>query len=233
MKHQRVGAPTKLTPEVIERLCAAARLGVSNHRAALAVGVSERTYQHWRRRADEAGDVLPPDWRQHTIGELQRFAAELDLDESDMKVRRGKRSVPGKADWIALLEENWGRYYKLFEALQRARVHGEIANLRRLEESAAGGRIIVKKKTKETYARTEDGAEFVVKKVVETSEHAADMSTRDAKWLLARLHGYERGAEKVSDKTPRELAAEIAEAVRAMQETIGMGLPAADDEAVA
>jgi hypothetical protein len=204
------GRPTKLTPEVQRKLCASIRIGASYEEAAIASGISERTFAYWRRRAETAADVLPPGWKKLPLARILVMAEDLEVDEADV-VPTGAKGKRTREDWVRALEDAEGKFQRLFHAMAEAKVHGKIIHLDRIDKSSKGGQRIVKTKTKVV----KDMNGKVIARSEETIEYETLPSSRDSKWILARTHGMEKGSlDDGGKKSPREIAREIQRAVR-------------------
>lgn len=204
----RRGRDSKLTPEVQRRLCASIRIGASYGEAAVAAGVAERTFAYWRRRAETAADVLPAGWRKLPLPKILVIAEDLEVDEADV-VSTGARGAT-REDWIRAVEQHEGKFQRLFHAMAEAEVHGKLANLARVESGAKGGLVV--KKTKRKVVKDMKGKVLAVTEEVIESETLP--STKDAKWILARRYGMEKGSLDDNKKTPREIARDIQQALR-------------------
>ena len=101
-----MGRPSKFTPEITEKVLQNIRLGMRYKDAALAAGVSDRTFAEWRQKGEKAKS-----------GKYSRFSQSLHLAEAE-----GERALiariqsAAKKQWQAaawILErrhrERWGR----------------------------------------------------------------------------------------------------------------------------
>ena len=94
MAAARRGPPTKLTPEVGDKIIALVRRGSHRDTACATVGVSSRTLRRWLRRASEGGP--------HSL-RYKRFAEAMDKAEAEAEAITLSAIVhAGKEDWRAL-----------------------------------------------------------------------------------------------------------------------------------
>jgi transposase-like protein len=94
MAYRGSGAPTRLTPEISDRIVALVRRGSYRETACAAVGVSSRTLRRWLQRARDGG---PHSQR------YKRFAEAVDRAEAEAESIAAAAIIQaGKEDWRAL-----------------------------------------------------------------------------------------------------------------------------------
>lgn len=118
MANRGRGRPTKLTPEVQERICQGVALGMRYDRAAVAAGVSERVFYDWKARGEAEDSGIYCEFLQalneaETRGE-RRLLAKIES--------HGVNDNPGKWQALAwILERRHRNLYGPTKAVETPR----------------------------------------------------------------------------------------------------------------
>ena len=112
---RRRGAPSKLTPEVTEKICEAARLGLKWASCARYAGVSPSTLEHWRRLGLE-----------QKSGQYLRFLRTIEAARAEGEMHHAKviLSAAAKGDWKA--SETALRLMYGYETPSKLSINGEL-----------------------------------------------------------------------------------------------------------
>ena len=107
--------PTKLTPEVEERIVRAIRAGNYPEVAARHAGVHPSTYYRWMERGALEGDASEDDPYRHLRAEVERALADAEAAEVALIAQAARGGSWAAAAW--LLErrypDRWGRRARL------------------------------------------------------------------------------------------------------------------------
>lgn len=118
------GRPSKLTPEIREKLCEYVRLGMFQKDAARACGVSESTLHAWKQRGARAAR------EREDLGKLKKRVLQ-------QRCRREKLSPSGtKAQLIDRLVTEEGEYLEFLESLEQSAAQGEAYLLALVQKGA-------------------------------------------------------------------------------------------------
>lgn len=105
------GRPSKLTPEATDRLLSALRAGATRRDAALAAGVTPRTFQRWVARADEP---RPPAEYVAFVADLERAEAEGRVALGAIITRAARKDWRAAAHLLAVRDpDNWAKREKV------------------------------------------------------------------------------------------------------------------------
>jgi len=137
--------PSKLTPEVQEKIARAIRAGNYPEVAARHAGIHPATYYRWMERGELEGDAPEDDPYRSFRAEVERALADAEAGEVGLIIQSAKAGDWRAAAW--LLErrfgERWGRRERVEQVDVRdpdeaSELDAEIERL--LEEMAAGER---------------------------------------------------------------------------------------------
>lgn len=110
MSNKKIGRPTKLTPELQEKICGFIRQGNYISTACLACGVTQRTYERWIVAGEEEKDVIYVAF----VEAIKK--AEADAEAADIKVIDAASVHSWQAAAWKLERKNpqkWGRRERL------------------------------------------------------------------------------------------------------------------------
>jgi len=110
-----MGRPTKLTPELKDKIIEYVREGVSFHDACVALGIGESTLYHWKQKG-----------KKQKYGKYRQFLEEITKAEHEAKVWRILTVAKGeKEDPRLALEMLARKYPKEFGRKDRHEITGE------------------------------------------------------------------------------------------------------------
>jgi hypothetical protein len=104
--------PTKLTPEIVDKICLAIRIGNHAKVAAALAGIGETTYYKWLEKADEPN--AKKEYREFRES-IERAEAEAEI-EAVSRIRQASNNGDWKAaGWYLERKhgDRWGRNDKL------------------------------------------------------------------------------------------------------------------------
>jgi hypothetical protein len=133
------GRPTKLTPEVVEKVKEGLLVGLSPERASMRAGITRRTYALWKAQGekdDAAGVESEHAEFFHTIAQAQ---AEFAFDACDwLKKNRGVPSKETNAPTVLfMLERRYREDYGRSESVELTGKGGGPVQIQSLEDAIA------------------------------------------------------------------------------------------------
>lgn len=160
--------PSKLTPQIRDRVAEAIRAGAYRATAAQLVGIAPRTITDWEKRGEtEAADVVNPDTT--TLVELRQMCRDANQPVSGNKATLAERLIGSSP------------YAQFSQAIKDAEALSEVEWLEKIAEIGVGEGL--EKRTVVT--RTEAGGAVTV---TETVEYVNRPRWTAFAWLLERRH---------------------------------------------
>ncbi len=107
--------PTKLTPEVSEKIVRAIRAGNYPAVAAAHAGIHASTYYRWMERGELEGDAVEDDPYRHFRSEVERAIADSEAAEVGLVLKAARDGDWRAAAWLLerRFSERWGRHDRL------------------------------------------------------------------------------------------------------------------------
>lgn len=101
------GRPTKLTPELQEEILDLVREGNYAKTACLAVGITERTLQHWKARAEEHTNGHEPPENEKVYVQFFRLLKDAEAKAESDLLKKVRTAKPGWQAWMTIMERRW------------------------------------------------------------------------------------------------------------------------------